>query len=524
MTHLASLQMQTRPPSKRHTVAKHCTRGVSACTHFWAPQHPTHPHSKWHPDRNPDKKEEAEKKFQQVPECVYVLSIPCVNNTQHTTQIAEAYEVLSDSEKRKMYDAYGEEGLKQGGPGGPGGHSGGHGYHFHGDPREMFNMFFGGGGGPNMRFQFGGGGGGGFPGVCVCGVLLVQMLVAVFIRLFAIIVNLTQGGGGGRPQQQQEDLYTLDPDVTKFTSDSFATAHDGLVYLVEFYAPWWYVYMGGCVSIASLDPIHVSHIQSHIPQPNPSPPISGHCQQLAPKYRAVASALQGVVKVGAVNCEDHKAVCQQAGVQGYPTIHAYLNGKRHKYNGDRSAGELKKWALRLVPNKVKTVTNEKTLQEALTGACGTGKQAAAWRVCIVLFTDKKETSALYKSLSSQFDGKAAFIEVRSASLGALVGLDDLPALVAVCNGDLEHGVERYMGQLKASAIKRFIGQFGAGKRCLAALKLDSNSDFGALRVSQLRELLEARGVQCRECLEKGDYVKRLREVLGLGGGASRTEL
>lgn len=53
-----------------------------------------------------------------------------------------------------------------------------------------------------------------------------------------------QGGGfGGRQQQQQqqEDLYTLDPSITKFSSDNFATAKDGVVYLVEFYAPWWYV-------------------------------------------------------------------------------------------------------------------------------------------------------------------------------------------------------------------------------------------------------------------------------------------
>lgn len=218
-------------------------------------------------------------------------------------------------------------------------------------------------------------------------------------------------------------------------------------------------------------------------------------------------------------------MCQQAGVQGYPTIHAYVNGKKHKYNGDRSAADLNKWALRLVPNKVKTLTSDKALQEALPAACG-GTKGAAWRVCIVLFTDKKETSAMYKSLSGQFDGKAAFMEVRGG--GSVVGLatKELPALVAVCNGDLEHGVERYAGQLKASAIKRFVGQFGGGKRCLAALKLDSSSDFKGLRVNQLKELLEARGVQCKECLEKGDYVKRLREVLaggvggGVGGGAS----
>ncbi|KAJ1555695.1 hypothetical protein HK405_014479 [Cladochytrium tenue] len=46
---------------------------------------------KWHPDRNPDKKEVAEKKFK---------------------ELAEAYEVLSDKNKRAVYDQYGEAGLK----------------------------------------------------------------------------------------------------------------------------------------------------------------------------------------------------------------------------------------------------------------------------------------------------------------------------------------------------------------------------------------------------------------------------
>ncbi|XP_035226137.1 dnaJ homolog subfamily B member 3-like, partial [Stegodyphus dumicola] len=48
---------------------------------------------KWHPDKNLDRKEEAEKKFK---------------------EINEAYEVLSDEKKRKIYDQYGKEGLEGG--------------------------------------------------------------------------------------------------------------------------------------------------------------------------------------------------------------------------------------------------------------------------------------------------------------------------------------------------------------------------------------------------------------------------
>ena len=73
-----------------------------------------------------------------------------------------AYEVLSDEDKRKKYDAYGHGAFGGGGDGGP---SGGEGQAFHFNFDEFFKNFdmnFGGndfgGGGDSFQFSFGGGG------------------------------------------------------------------------------------------------------------------------------------------------------------------------------------------------------------------------------------------------------------------------------------------------------------------------------------------------------------------------------
>ena len=77
---------------------------------------------KHHPDRNPDNKDEATQKFQ---------------------EISEAYSILSDNEKRKMYDQVGDDMLKHGNDGPS----------F--DPSDIFSQF--------MSQMGGMGGMGGFP-------------------------------------------------------------------------------------------------------------------------------------------------------------------------------------------------------------------------------------------------------------------------------------------------------------------------------------------------------------------------
>mmetsp|Transcript_29832 Transcript_29832/g.41207 ORF Transcript_29832/g.41207 Transcript_29832/m.41207 type:complete len:342 (+) Transcript_29832:55-1080(+) len=94
---------------------------------------------KWHPDKNKDNQKMAEEKFK---------------------EIAEAYDVLNDPEKRKIYDQFGEEGLKGGVPGGPGGPGGSYHYEFDAaNQDELLKNLFGGANPFESLFRGGGMGG-----------------------------------------------------------------------------------------------------------------------------------------------------------------------------------------------------------------------------------------------------------------------------------------------------------------------------------------------------------------------------
>lgn len=178
---------------------------------------------KHHPDRNIGKQDEATKKFKAV---------------------SEAYEVLSDKDKRAVYDRYGEEGLKGGGSpqagagaGGGGGAPGGGGSFRSGgmpggmrfeasDPASVFAQFFssfggedgGSGGMGGMPFGRMGsmGGMGGMPGMGGMGGMGGMPGMGGMGGMPGMGGMGGRGGGGAGPQApikrqialSLEDLYT----------------------------------------------------------------------------------------------------------------------------------------------------------------------------------------------------------------------------------------------------------------------------------------------------------------------------
>jgi molecular chaperone DnaJ len=138
---------------------------------------------KYHPDKNKDDPN-AEQKF---------------------VEVSNAYDVLSDEEKKKIYDQYGEPGLDPRAQSGPTGQRGGRSFQSE-QAFKVFEQFFSGGG-----FSFGEAGS-------------------------------SFGGSnpfGGQRQKKQVDLYVGNPDIIHLTSsnfnEKFKKQSADYIWLIQFY-------------------------------------------------------------------------------------------------------------------------------------------------------------------------------------------------------------------------------------------------------------------------------------------------
>eukprot|EP01133_Synstelium_polycarpum_P001520 gene1520-1776_t len=249
------------------------------------------------------------------------------------------------------------------------------------------------------------------------------MRSSIILLIAAIAVVATTAAG--------DSFYTgKDTNVVTLTTENFAKEVFGSdhIWLVEFYAPW-----------------------------------CGHCKSLKPEYEKAAKNMKGLVKMGAINCDEdsNKQLCGQYDIKGFPTIKFFPSelvpnpkagkGSFHKvpqdYQGGRTSSDMVKFATAMIPSFVQKVTDA-SIDKFITSS----KTAKA-----VLFTNKPKTSNLYKGLSVDFHHTLPLGEARDLKQETLerFKVSSFPTLV-LFKSDATEEFELYDGKLDFESLHKFL--------------------------------------------------------------------
>lgn len=246
-------------------------------------------------------------------------------------EVSNAYEILNDKEKRKIYDEHGEEGLKEGAEGGGG------------NAEAMFRQFFG--REPNGKVRI--------------------------VNQGGRMMFFEQGEEG-----PEENLYdTTDQDKAANIEINELTADTWKAFVTQRDEPWF--------------------IQFYKPNVE-------ECTEVVEEWKQMAKTFSTFVKVGTVNCRKQRNLCGEANIKDFPAVR-WFPEKSDKdpevFEGLINAKLLGKYVAEQLSDYSTVFQQKREMKEWI------DNQALP---IVVLFTDKKETPPLWKSLSREFKGRVSF--------------------------------------------------------------------------------------------------------------------
>ncbi|KMT12367.1 hypothetical protein BVRB_5g103020 [Beta vulgaris subsp. vulgaris] len=326
----------------------------------------------YHPDKNKNKG--AQSKFEEI------------NN---------AYEILSDEQKRKNYDLYGDE---RGGPSfddGNGGYS-----HFTNGGSGQWQHMGGGGDSQSFSFSYGGPGGGNPFGFG---------LNDIFSNFFGGDMGSGSGFGGfgnfGGSAGSQSGFKKPPKIVRAVSSQIFEKEINGkgITWLLLSYTP-------SAVSV----------------------------QQYESILEETANSLKGAMKVGKLNCENEPSFCKNHGI--YPRraprlfVYSYItsvSGSFVEYNDEWDIKSLKSFCQEHLPRFSRRISLDN-----FKPSFGAGEKLPR----VMLLSTKKDTPMIWRTLSGLYRQRFIFYDAQVYDVSdpevKRLGVNALPAIVGwLSNGD-----------------------------------------------------------------------------------------
>jgi len=206
-------------------------------------------------------------------------------------------------------------------------------------------------------------------------------------------------------------------DVIVLTEDNFdeiVNKHE--LMLVEFYAPW-----------------------------------CGHCKQLTPEYAEAATILashEPPIALAKLDATQHGKIAQRFGVNGYPSLKVFRNGKDSEYKGPRKAPGIVAYMKKQVGPAAKPLETEEEIEEFIKSDPQSG-------YAVVGFFGAKATQLLssFAIISNKLRDNYVFGKVTKPELAEKYGVK-VDSLVAFKNYDDKKVV--YEGEPKTKEVEEWV--------------------------------------------------------------------
>lgn len=188
---------------------------------------------------------------------------------------------------------------------------------------------------------------------------------------------------------------------------------------------------------------------------------SEECKKIRDEYKTVSQKLYGIVRVAAIDCDEDEEMCEEFSVYSQPTIMVFSenfkdDGQKYK-DKDFSWKKISGFATKQMQDFVSVVLSsnfndfmdrEKEVQKVL------------------LFSDKKNSPAVFRALSKNYKGKLSFGMVRKTDIELVekFKVTKFPTVIVVTN-QYEYEGQRYESEdYSMRAFQDFFRPFAYGEK------------------------------------------------------------